>query len=125
MKTILIILPQSIYYAAFYAAAFLVSFIILIAEGRRRKIPQFQWLIVIATGFVSFVFGCRIITYSLEDWNVILSNQTLDHTTGLVMLSGLFVCVPCILIVKRLLRLNESVLDAYAFVFPPECAFSE
>ena len=77
MKTILIILPHSIwYYAVFYTAAFLVSFIILIAEGRRRKIPQFQWLIVIATGFVSFVFGCRIITYSLEDWNVILSNQT-------------------------------------------------
>jgi prolipoprotein diacylglyceryltransferase len=119
MKTILIILPHSIwYYAVFYTAAFLVSFIILIAEGRRRKIPQFQWLIVIATGFVSFVFGCRIITYSLEDWNVILSNQTLDHTTGFVMLSGLFVCVPCILIVKRLLRLNESVLDAYAFVLP-------
>ena len=34
------------------------------------------------------------------------------------MLSGLLVCVPCILIVKRLLRLNESVLDAYTFVLP-------
>ena len=119
MNTILIILPHSIwYYAVFYTAAFLVSFIILIAEGRRRKIPQFQWLIVIATGFVSFVIGCRIVTYSQEDWNVILSNQPLDHTTGLVMLSGLLVCVPCILIVKRLVRLNESVLDAYAFVLP-------
>ena len=119
MKTILIDLPQSTwYYVGFYTAAFLVSFIILIAEGRRRKIPQFQWLIVIATGFVSFVFGCRIIAYSQEDWNVILSNQPLDHTSGLVMLGGLLVCVPCILIVKRLVRLSESVLDAYAFVLP-------
>jgi prolipoprotein diacylglyceryltransferase len=119
MKPILMIFPQATWqYAAFYTAAFLASFIILIAEGRRRKIPQFQWLIVIATGFVSFVVGCRLLTYSQEDWNVVLSNQPLDHSTGLVMLGGLLFCVPCILIVKRLVRLNESVLDAYAFVLP-------
>jgi len=43
MKTIHIDLPESIwYYAIFYTAAFLVSFIILIAEGHRRKIPNFS-----------------------------------------------------------------------------------
>jgi prolipoprotein diacylglyceryltransferase len=119
MKTFIIDLPQSNwYYAAFYTAAFLASFIILVAEGRRRKIPQLPWLIVIATGFISFVFGCRMITYSGEDWNAVLSNQPLDHATGLVMLGGLAFCVPCILVAKRLVHLNESVLDAYAFVLP-------
>jgi prolipoprotein diacylglyceryltransferase len=119
MKTVFIDIPQLTWsYAVFYCAAFLVSFIILIAEGRRRKIPQFKWLIVITTGFVFFVLGCRAVTYTREDWNIILSNQPLDHTSGLVMLGGLLVCVPSILIVKRLLRLNESVLDAYALVLP-------
>lgn len=119
MKTFLIDLPHSNwYYAAFYTAAFLASFIILVAEGRRRKIPQLPWLIVIAAGFISFVLGCRVITYSGEDWRIILSNQPLDHATGLVMLGGLVLSVPCILLAKRLVHLNESVLDAYAFVLP-------
>lgn len=119
MNPFLINLSQShLYFAAFYTAAFLVSFLILLLEGRRRKIPQLPWLIVIATGFISFVIGCRIVTYSKNDWNAILANQPVDHVTGLVMLGGLLFCVPSILLVKRLLRLEESVLDAYAFVLP-------
>src|SRR5688572_23404596 len=106
------------YYAGFYIAAFLASFIILVVEGRRRKIPQLPWLILITTGFISFVLGCRIVTYSVEDWKTILSNQPLEHTSGLVMLGGLALSVPCIIVTKRLLNLKESVLDSYAFVLP-------
>ena len=109
--------PQR-YYSLFYMVAFFVSFIILIAEGRRRRLPQLPWLIVIGTGYIFFVFGCRMVTFSLEDWKTILHNQPLEHATGLVMLGGLLFCVPAILIAKRFCNLNTNVLDAYAFVLP-------
>ena len=106
------------YYSLFYVAAFLASFIILIVEGRKRKLPTLPWLIVIGTGYVFFILGCRIITFSMDDWSLILNNQQLTHATGIVMLGGLLFSVPAILFIKRIVNLNATGLDAYAFVLP-------
>ena len=102
----------------FYMTAFLVAFVILIAEGRKRNLPQLPWLITISTGYMFFVLGCRIVTLSPVDWTAILRNQPIGHTTGMVMLGGLLLSVPAIFLVKRFVNLNYNVLDAYAFVLP-------
>jgi len=106
------------YFTLFYAAAFLVTFIILVFEGRKRNLPQLPWLITITTGTIFFVLGCRIVTLTSDDWMAIANNQSLGHDTGMVMLGGLFLSVPAILLVRRLVNLNYNVLDAYAFVLP-------
>jgi prolipoprotein diacylglyceryltransferase len=106
------------FYALFYTLAFLISFIILIVEGQRRKFPTLQWLIVIGTGFIFFVFGCRIATFSILEWQAIVDYRPLDRETGLTMLGGLLFCVPAIFVARRLVGLEDSILDAYAFVLP-------
>jgi prolipoprotein diacylglyceryltransferase len=106
------------YFTIFYVVAFLTCFVILLVEGRMRNFPVLPWLLVIASGFIFFIVGCRIFAYSIEDWKTILTYQPPDHPTGLVMLGGLLLAVPAILIAKRFVRLNASSLDAYAFVLP-------
>ena len=102
----------------FYIIAFLTCFVVLIVEGRMRNFPVLPWLLVIATGFIFFVLGCRIFAYSIEDWKTVLTYQAPDHATGLVMLGGLLLSVPAILASKRLVNLSASSLDAYAFILP-------
>jgi prolipoprotein diacylglyceryltransferase len=119
MEHLVIDLPHATgYYALFYTLAFLTSFIILIVEGRRRNLPTLPWLIVIGTGFVFFVFGCRIATFSIAEWQAVLDYRSLDRQTGLIMLGGLLFSVPAIFVARRLVHLEYSSLDAYAFVLP-------
>jgi prolipoprotein diacylglyceryltransferase len=106
------------YFALFYVLAFLTALIILVVQGRQKKLPTLPWLIVIATGFIFFVVGCHVFTLSSEDWSNILNNRPLFHESGLTMLGGLLLSVPAILIARRLAGLNESAIDAYAFVLP-------
>ncbi len=106
------------YFTMFYIIAFLTCFVVLIIEGRMRNFPVLPWLLVIATGFIFFVLGCRIFAYTIEDWKTVLTYQAPDHATGLVMLGGLLLSVPAILVAKRFVNLTASSLDAYAFVLP-------
>ena len=119
MEHFVIDLPHATgFYALFYTLAFLISFIILIVDGRRRKFSTLPWLIVIGTGFVFFVFGCRIATFSIAEWQAVFDYRPLDRETGLTMLGGLLFGVPAIFVARRLVHLEESTLDAYAFVLP-------
>jgi len=106
------------YFMMFYIIAFLTCFVVLIVEGRKRNFPVLAWLLVIATGFIFFVLGCKIFAYSSEDWKTVLTYQAPDHATGLVMLGGLLLSVPAILAAKRFVNMNASLLDAYAFILP-------
>jgi len=106
------------YFTMFYILAFLACFVVLIVEGRMRDFPVLPWLLVIATGFIFFVVGCKIFAYSIEDWKTVLTYQAPDHATGLVMLGGLSLSVPAILAVKKFMNMNTSSLDAFAFVLP-------
>jgi prolipoprotein diacylglyceryltransferase len=119
MEHLVIDVPHATgFYALFYTLAFLTSFIVLIVEGQKRKFPTLPWLIVIGTGFVFFVFGCRIATFSVAEWHAVLYYRPLDRETGLTMLGGLLFSVPAIFIARRLVHLEDSILDAYAFVLP-------
>ncbi len=119
MEHLVVDLPHATgFYALFYTLAFLTSFIVLIVEGRKRKFPTLPWLIVIGTGFVFFVFGCRIATFSVAEWQAVLDYRPLDRETGLTMLGGLLFSVPAIFVARRLVHLEDSILDAYAFVLP-------
>ncbi len=106
------------YFTLFYVASFLLTFIILVWEGKKRNIPQLPWLITITTGYVFFVLGCRIVTLTPEDWKAVLNNQPMEHASGMVMLGGLLLSVPAIFLIRRFVNLNYHVLDAYAFVLP-------
>ena len=106
------------YYALCYVTAFVVCFVILIVEGRQRGLPTLPWLLVIVTGFIFFVLGCRIFALSAEDWRSVVTYHSFGQLSGMVMLGGLLLSVTAIFAAKRLLKLDDSALDAYGFIIP-------
>ncbi|MBL7857856.1 MAG: prolipoprotein diacylglyceryl transferase [Cyclobacteriaceae bacterium] len=105
-------------YQFFYALAFLVVTLILLYEGKKQKLPAISWLMVMGTGFLFFVVGCKIIVLSLEDWNSILQLKPLHHPTGATVIGGIIFSFSGILLARYVLKLPWRMLDAYAFVIP-------
>jgi prolipoprotein diacylglyceryltransferase len=99
------------FYAFTYFAAFLIGFIILVMEGKKRKFQSVSWLLVIVTCFLFFIIGTQIIRFSTEDWKQVFEFKTLKHTVGRSVLGGILLAVPAILISKYILKFHNSVLD--------------
>jgi prolipoprotein diacylglyceryltransferase len=120
MKPIISINPElpGNYYAIFYLLAFLTGFVLLMWEGRKRKYPIIQWMLVIITAFLFFIIGCRIVRFSLEEWRYVFRLESIPYGTGRSVLGGILLSVPGILIAKKLLRFNYSMVDAFALVLP-------
>jgi prolipoprotein diacylglyceryltransferase len=120
MNTFLQIDPEhtGIYYSVFYMLAFAAGFVLLMIEGRRRNFPTIPWMLVVATAFLSFIVGCRLITFSSGEWAYVLRMQKIPYTTARSVLGGLLLCIPGIWLAKKCLRLNAETMDAFAVVVP-------
>ncbi len=74
MKPFLLINPEhpGSYYAFFYLIAFLTGFVLLLIQGRKRNFPVIPWMLLIATAFLFFMIGCRLITFSTLEWTYVM-----------------------------------------------------
>lgn len=106
------------YYALFYLLAFLAGFVLLMFEGRKRKFPALPWMMVIATAFLFFMIGCRLITFSKAEWSYVLRLEPIPYSTARSILGGILLTVPGIWLARKLLRFNHDMADAFSFVLP-------
>lgn len=108
----------SIYFTIFYSLAFFLAFIMLLWEGYKRKIPTIPWVLLLIFSRVSFIAGTKIFTYSLQDWFYMIKNVTLIPTSEKVLLGGIILAFAALLIGKYVLRIKQSIADAFAIVLP-------
>lgn len=106
------------YYALFYLLAFLAGFITLMREGYNRKFPIVPWMMVITTGFLFFIVGCRLIVFNTAEWSQVFRFEPIPYSTGRSVLGGILLSIPGILLAKKCLRFQYTVLDAFAIVLP-------
>ena len=120
MKPYLLINPEhpGYYYALFYLLAFLTGFVLLMIEGRRRNFQSSPWMLVIATAFLFFMVGCRLITFSPKEWGYLMRFESIPYSTGRSVLGGILLCIPGILLAKKYLRFKADMMDAFALVLP-------
>src|SRR6187399_2930735 len=109
---------RDLYYSMFYFLAFLIGFVMLVIEGRRRKFPEIPWLIVITTSFLFFIVGTQVIKLSTEDWHRVFQFKALEYFPGRSVLGGVILAIPGLLLAKYILRFRNDVMDAFAFVAP-------
>ena len=108
----------SIYFTIFYSLAFFLAFLMLLWEGYKRKIPVIPWMLLLILSRVSFIAGTKIFTYSQQDWLFMLKNLTLIPTSEKVLLGGIILAYIALLIGKYILRIKQSIADAFAIVLP-------
>jgi prolipoprotein diacylglyceryltransferase len=106
------------YYALFYLLAFLTGFIVLMREGHNRKFPVVPWMMVIATGFLFFIVGCRLIVFHEAEWKQVFQFEPIPYSTGRSVLGGILLSILGIILAKKYLRFQYTVLDAFAIVLP-------
>ncbi len=106
------------FYALLSFIAFLIGFIVLILEGRKRKFANIQWLLVIATSFLFFLVGAQVLKFSGEDWHRVFEFKKLTHDPGRSLLGGILLAIPGLLLTKYFLKLRYNLMDAFAFAVP-------
>jgi len=106
------------YYALFYLLSFLTGFVVLMWEGHKRKFPTIPWMMVIATAFLFFMAGCRLIAFSKEEWSYVFRFEPIPYSTARSVLGGILLSVPGILLAKKCLRFQYNMMDAFAVVLP-------
>ena len=120
MEPFIVINPEStgIYYSLFYLLSFLIGFVLLVLEGRKRKFPVIPWMLVITTVFMFFLFGVQAIRFSKEDWQLVFQFKALSSDPGRSVIGGILFAVPGLLLAKYFLRFRFDLLDAFALVAP-------
>lgn len=106
------------WYAFVYAAAFIVGFVLLAWEGRRRRLPTLAWWLILASTFLFFVIGTQVLRWNAADWSHVLRYEALERWPGRTVLGGMLLFVPALCLVKYTLRFTQSVVDGFAMVFP-------
>lgn len=105
-------------YQLFYQIAFVVSLVLVIYEGNKRKYPLLDWLIIVVSLRVVFIAGTKVGTYSLADWNELVSIFSLPVTENKTMIGGIIAVLLFIPLLKNFLKFNHSILDAYVLALP-------
>ncbi|HEU5292227.1 MAG TPA: prolipoprotein diacylglyceryl transferase family protein [Cyclobacteriaceae bacterium] len=120
MEPFIVINPDQtgIYYVIFYLLSFLVGFVLLIWEGRKRKFPALPWMLVITTVFLFFLVGVQAIKFSREDWQLVFQFKALGHDPGRSVIGGILFAIPGLIMAKYFLRFRYDVMDAFAWIAP-------
>ncbi|WP_187263840.1 prolipoprotein diacylglyceryl transferase family protein [Pontibacter beigongshangensis] len=106
------------YFDLIYIFVFLFAAAWLLAEGAKRKFNAVAWVLAMAVTWFLFIAGTKLFTYSPTDWKALLLGQQLPLTFDKVLFGGLFLSGIGFVFLKRILRLNNSTLDAFAVLLP-------
>ena len=108
----------NLYFTTFYSLAFLLSFLVLLWEGNRRKIPLVPWVLLLIFAIVSFIAGTKIFAYTGKEWLQMFNHGSLIPTSEKILLGGMILGVIAIMTGKLVLKIRQPLLDAFAYVFP-------
>lgn len=108
----------SFYFTLFYAFAFLATFIILISEGYKRKIPIISWVLLLIFSKIAFIVGTKIFTFNHDEWRMMITQTTLIPTSEKILLGGLLLGLLALISAKYILRIKQNIFDAFALVIP-------
>jgi len=106
------------YYDLFYLIAVAAAVGLFTYEGLRRGYPMGSWILLIAFAIVFFIIGNKIFTYAPEVWKYIVDQGVLPPTSQKTILGGIIGGTIGVLLAKRWLGLNHSILDAFAVGLP-------
>ncbi len=108
---------HSFLYGLFYVMAFLVSSVIFIFVGLRKKYPISTWLLITLFGVLFFIIGNKLVTLNSAGWYQLLKGNGLPET-GRSILGGILGLVAGLIFAKRWLKFNLPVLDHLAYALP-------
>jgi prolipoprotein diacylglyceryltransferase len=103
------------FYAAFYAAAFLLGATMVFIEGRRRQWPVASCIALICACVLGAIAGSKLLMIPPTAWFE-LSGGGLPVSSGKTLIGGLLGGAIAVAVTRRLLRFPSSAADA--FVWP-------
>ena len=118
MQSLTIVAADARVYVAQFGAAFGVTWLILLWEGRRRKWPTGPWLAMLAWTFTCAMVGSHLAMLGSGAWTAALSRDCLPHTTDKSFLGMVAGGIVGVATSRRLLRLPLAAGDAFAIALP-------
>src|SRR5882672_10731748 len=112
------VVHPGMYYAGFYAAAVVLTFILLTREALKQRYPILPWWLVLVTSFLFFVIGTQLIRFGFAEWSALLRFEPLTISPGRSVLGGLLFGIPALLVACYMLKFRHGVLDACGWVMP-------
>lgn len=106
------------WYDLFYNLAFLVTLVILIYEGVKRRFPLLKWLFLLIITRFLFIVGTKVFTFSFEEWKLMITQFELAPTTKKSLIGGIIFGSIGLFAGYYLLQFRRNILDAFAFIFP-------
>jgi prolipoprotein diacylglyceryltransferase len=106
------------YFAAFYVLSFTVSFVLVIAFCIKHKKPLMAVLLMLTTASLLTVIGSRLVTIPAGEWQQMLKTGSFKVIPGRSAIGGLLFGLAGLIIAKRLLNLDMSVINIYAWITP-------
>lgn len=101
-----------------YQISFLLGLSIFLIAGYKRKVSFTSLLLIGALTGCFLIAGTKLGTYGLDDWKFLFTHGSFPSTAGKTIVTGMLAAVLAIFISKKLLKIEPSLLDASAFVFP-------
>lgn len=101
-----------------YQISFLLGLSIFLIAGYKRKVSFTSLLLIGALTGCFLIAGTKLGTYGLDDWKFLFTHGSFPTTSGKTIVTGMLAAVLAIFISKKLLKIEPSLLDASAFVFP-------
>ncbi len=108
----------SFFFTLFYTLAFLATFIILITEGYKRKIPIVSWVLLLIFSKIAFIVGTKIFTFNYDEWRMMITQTTLIPTSEKILLGGLLLGLFALISGKYILRIKQNIFNAFALALP-------
>lgn len=109
---------RRLWFDVFYLLAFMLAFFLLIYSGKKRGYPILAWLLMLATGWLLFVIGCKLPAYTAAEWQHALSTFALPATTKMTVLGGLVLGSIGIYFGRWWSRLPLAGIDLFAIALP-------
>jgi prolipoprotein diacylglyceryltransferase len=105
-------------YQLFYVIAFLVAYIVLVAEGYHRKFPLLTWILILAGLRLAVVAGTKLFSYSPDEWHFMFRNHCFLPNSEKSMFGGFLAGVAVYLVARNILKFRHPAWDTAAYAFP-------
>ena len=106
------------YYDLFYQITVIVSFVLFMAIGIRKKYPLHHWALIYLSTVIFASIGVRLMTFDVSEWTVFLQHFQLPETAGKTSLGAILGVVIGVFFAQKALGTKYRALDAFGFLIP-------